>query len=81
LSEGRLAEVKDLCRPFGASDLRATVRKKMYRGKRLVVAAIGPGGFTRGAQREARRLGVTLTTLDGMRAHRACAVKKPGTRR
>ena len=81
LPYNRLAEVKDWCRPVGASQVRATASKKMYRGKRLVVAAIGPGGFTQGARRAARKLGVTLTTAGGLRAHRACPVPKPGARR
>ena len=81
LSNNRLAEVKDWCRPVGASHVRATASKKMYRGKRLVMAAIGPGGFTPSARREARKLGVALTTAGGLRAYRACPVKKPGTRR
>ncbi|MFY0572885.1 hypothetical protein ACN28E_54905 [Archangium lansingense] len=81
LSKDRLAEVKDWCRPVSASHVRAAASKRMYRGKKLVMAAIGPGGFTRGARREARKLGVALTTAGGLRAHRPCPVPKPGARR
>lgn len=59
-----LAEIKDWKRPLRAGDVNKILSRPMYSGSNTIICAIGPGGFTKAAERRARELGATVSACN-----------------